>query len=92
MRSMGHPSRSPFLVAPADFCGRYSGHDDVCVHQNNCSIRTLWTRLDHIVHESLSRTTLSDLLYDNIPQAAAPPHTATVVRFAADAIGAPSIS
>lgn len=44
------------------FCGRYPGHDAVCVHQSDCSIRGLWSRLDGIVHDSLSRTTLADML------------------------------
>lgn len=76
---------------PSEFCGRYAGHDDVCVHQTDCTIRTLWSRLDSIVQDSLSRTTLGDL----VAQMASPADAATprsgVVRLAAEAIGAPSL-
>ncbi len=75
---------------PTEFCGRYAGHDDVCVHQSDCAIRSLWSRLDTIVHESLTRTTLADLVH--VAQSAdAPAPRPTVVRLAADAIGAPSL-
>ena len=77
---------------PSDFCGRYSGHDDVCVHQTDCSIRGLWSRLDSIVHESLARTTLADMVCAVQPSSASTGHSATVVRLAAESITVPSIS
>ncbi len=77
---------------PAEFCGRYSGHDEVCVHQTACSIRGLWTRLDSLVHESLARTTLGDLVCAAQPESAPSDPAAPVFRLAAESITVPSMS
>src|SRR5713101_1820897 len=45
-----------------DFCGRYVGTEQVCVHSGDCSIRPLWIALDSVVQRALSRTMLTDLL------------------------------
>ncbi len=72
---------------PADFCTRYAGHDDICVHHAECSIRGLWSRIDSLVHDSLARTTLRDLV------CAVPAQPdAAVVRLAAESITVPSLS
>lgn len=44
------------------FCERYSGHEDICTHTVNCSIRSLWKAVQAVVDELLCRTTLRDLL------------------------------
>lgn len=77
---------------PSDFCGRYAGLDDVCVHQTGCSVRGLWSRLDSMVHDSLARTTLADLVCAVPSDAAAAEQARPVVRFAAESITVPSTS
>lgn len=44
-----------------DFCGKHAGAEPVCVHDVNCSIRSLWRSLDAAVQATLVRTTLRDL-------------------------------
>jgi Rrf2 family protein len=44
-----------------DFCGRHAGNEPTCVHDVNCTIRSLWRALDGAVQETLARTTLRDL-------------------------------
>jgi len=46
----------------ADFCGSHAGHSDVCAHSTECSIRTLWQRVQVALDEVLGKTTLQDLL------------------------------
>jgi len=45
-----------------DFCDRYTGGVQECVHNGDCSIRALWATIDGAVAERLSQTTLKDLL------------------------------
>jgi Rrf2 family protein len=45
-----------------DFCARHAGNDSICVHQGDCSMRSLWSALDGVVQQALSRFTLGDLL------------------------------
>ena len=44
------------------YCGKFPGIDLICVHTSECSIRALWTTLDHVVSRILSNTMLKDLL------------------------------
>jgi len=46
----------------SDFCGSHSGREDTCVHNIDCSIRSLWITLDSAIEQTLSRMTLEDLL------------------------------
>jgi Rrf2 family protein len=46
----------------SDFCESHSGTSHVCAHSTDCSIRTLWRRLQVAVDEVLQKTTLQDLL------------------------------
>jgi len=43
-------------------CERYVGDRDSCVHTTDCSIRSLWSGLQHLVDEVLSRLTLAELI------------------------------
>ena len=47
-----------------DFCGQYTGGCQECVHNEDCSIRALWATINGMVAETLSQTTLKDLLRD----------------------------
>jgi Rrf2 family protein len=44
-----------------DFCGRHAGNGRICVHNVDCSIRSLWMAVDSVVQRTLSQTMLSDL-------------------------------
>jgi Rrf2 family protein len=46
----------------SDFCESHSGTSHVCAHSTDCSIRTLWKRVQVALDEVLGRTTLQDLL------------------------------
>jgi Rrf2 family protein len=45
-----------------EFCDRYAGPDGVCVHNTDCSIRSLWAALDAAVDRALRKIVLKDLL------------------------------
>ncbi len=45
-----------------EFCGRFSGREDLCRHSTDCSIRSLWRTVQLVVDHVLRRTTLQDLL------------------------------
>lgn len=45
-----------------DFCGKHTGAGVRCVHNVDCSIRSLWMALDAAVERTLSTMTLQDLL------------------------------
>ncbi len=45
-----------------DFCDQHTGGVRECVHNSDCSIRALWATIDGAVTETLSHTTLKDLL------------------------------
>ena len=44
------------------FCETHAGQAHVCAHTSDCSIRTLWRRVQVAVDEVLGKTTLQDLL------------------------------
>lgn len=48
-------------------CERYSGDRSSCVHTNDCSIRSLWSSLAHIIDDVLARVMLSELVQDEGP-------------------------
>ena len=45
-----------------DFCDRYAGVEKVCTNSVDCSVRTLWSQLQHAVDSVVNETTLEDLL------------------------------
>ena len=45
-----------------NFCESHSGSADVCAHTTDCSIRTLWKRVQVALDDVLGKTTLQDLL------------------------------
>ncbi len=50
-----------------DFCERHAGTVDVCTHTVDCSIRSLWSSVQRMVDQVLSRTSLKDLLEKEHP-------------------------
>jgi Rrf2 family protein len=44
------------------FCGRHAGLEDVCIHQDDCSIRGLWTSIQTLLENILRKTSLRDLM------------------------------
>lgn len=42
-------------------CDRYTGDRKFCVHTNDCALRSLWSGLQLMVNQVLSKTTLKDL-------------------------------
>ena len=44
------------------FCERYTGHLDACVHTGNCGIRPLWSFLTTELDRIMAQTSLRDLL------------------------------
>lgn len=45
----------------ADYCESHPGTLDVCSHQGNCGIRSVWQVLGDMIHKVLRATTLADL-------------------------------
>ena len=46
-----------------EYCGRYHGiNDEPCVHSMGCLIRSVWSRVEGIVSDVLSRTPITDLV------------------------------
>jgi Rrf2 family protein len=44
------------------FCERHSGLEPVCVHNSDCSMRSLWIGLQNILERVLFQVTLAELL------------------------------
>jgi Rrf2 family protein len=52
-----------------EFCDQHGGAHPSCTHTIDCSIRSLWHRVQYVVDQVLGRTTLAELL----PKTDAPP-------------------
>jgi Rrf2 family protein len=52
------------LYDEGGYCQRHSGiaADGVCVHQNACSLKTLWSTLEQWMRGTLNQITLADLM------------------------------
>ncbi len=50
-----------------EFCGRHSGHQAICTHAVDCSVRSLWQVLQGAVDNALSGFTLEELLKQKEP-------------------------
>ena len=46
----------------SEFCDRHAGSADTCLHTFDCSIRPLWSAVQHVVDEVLDKTTLQNLI------------------------------
>jgi Rrf2 family protein len=63
-----------------EFCARHPGNELSCVHSTDCSLRTLWNKVDGLVHSVLGRTTLADLVASELPATPTPLPVARSVR------------
>ena len=45
-----------------EFCEEHAGQELLCTHSVDCSIRSLWTSVQSMIDQLLSRVTLNDLL------------------------------
>jgi Rrf2 family protein len=52
------------------FCERHSGASALCTHMPDCSIRSVWRRLQQAVDQVLDRLTLKDLLRPEVEMTA----------------------
>lgn len=48
----------------SSFCDRHAGLSPVCNHRTDCSLRSVWTKLQTVIEDVLKKTTLQDLLRD----------------------------
>jgi len=44
------------------FCDLHAGIENICTNSIDCSIRSLWKTLQHLIDEVLSKITLQDLI------------------------------
>lgn len=45
-----------------EHCDRYTGNEEICVHNSGCSLRPVWWTLSRMIHETLESISLMDLL------------------------------
>jgi Rrf2 family protein len=50
-------------VFESEFCKRHPGQGISCVHSTDCSVRSLWRRVQGAVDQVLNTTTLQDLVH-----------------------------
>ena len=46
----------------SEYCDRYSGAEDTCVHQTSCALRPVWATLSAMVGQVLGSFSLMDLM------------------------------
>jgi Rrf2 family protein len=46
----------------SEFCGRHAGDERVCVHDGDCSLRSLWSGIERLIQGALGQTKLRDLV------------------------------
>jgi Rrf2 family protein len=57
----------------AGFCERHAGLEQVCAHDTDCSIRSVWQTVQSAVDLALGQLTLKDLLRGHAPAPSSPP-------------------
>ncbi len=50
-----------------EFCGKHSGHNPICTHAIDCSVRSLWQVVQTAVDNVVYKLTLSDLMVQKEP-------------------------
>ena len=50
------------LETTEHICGAYTGHKEICVHYEDCGIRSVWSGLTDYVHGFLHQTTLASIM------------------------------
>jgi Rrf2 family protein len=51
----------------AGFCTRHSGQNQICAHDEGCSIRSVWEVVQNVVDDVLGKLTVADLLQSRFP-------------------------
>lgn len=51
------------------FCAQHTGEERVCTHSVDCSLRSLWRSLQLVLDQVLEKTTLRDLLCNEVEMA-----------------------
>ena len=64
-----------------EFCNRHAGHNHICSHHVDCSVKSLWQVIQTAVDNVVNRMTVADLLgtkepASNVTLFAAPPRPA----------------
>lgn len=49
-------------IVEEEFCARHSGVRDMCVHTVDCTVMSLWERVQEAIDGVLEETTLADLV------------------------------
>lgn len=44
------------------FCGQHAGQQNICVHEENCSVRSVWSVVDKYIGTIMEQVTIADLL------------------------------
>jgi len=47
-------------------CRRYTGDNEKCVHNEDCSVRNMWSTFDRYINSILNKVTLADLAAGNL--------------------------
>ncbi len=45
-----------------EYCNRFTGAEDMCVHTTSCTLRPVWSTLSGMITHTLERITLMDLM------------------------------
>lgn len=53
--ALGDPVFSP------DYCDRFTGENDICVHTDDCVVRHIWQSFNMFIGSMLSRVSLADI-------------------------------
>lgn len=54
-------SRDTFSI---DFCENHSGNQEICVHSDDCSVRSVWSNLTNLINNYFASISLQYLLND----------------------------
>jgi Rrf2 family protein len=50
------------VLSPVEFCERFTGKEQCCVHAGDCGLRSVWNVLSHVVDRLLDQVPISTLL------------------------------
>ena len=50
-----------------EFCGKHSGHNSICTHAIDCSVRSVWQIVQNAVDNVVFKISLADLMMPETP-------------------------
>ncbi len=53
-------------VFSAGYCDRFTGENDACVHNDDCTVRHIWKSFEGFIGDMLSRVSLADVAVGDI--------------------------